>query len=150
MNRALFSKAFLLPVATAWAGLMLLVPAALRIVAVADGPRLAVPLGILAAATLVEAFLGCFLHEKIARCTSSWFERALRFGSFAFLLAAGPLLVVAFGLWGAWPTALCLMLGLAASIGAFAVPVHLLYVLDPKAGAPYFSMAQKFQKSAND
>lgn len=145
MNRALFSKAFLVPVAVAWPGLMLLVSVALPLLGLAGGPKVRLTPGTWAAATFLYAFLGCFLHEKIARCDSSLFERAARFGSFYFLVSAAPLLAVALTAWGAEATAVATGLGLVVSIVAFAAPIHLLYRFDPKGGSRYFSLSQKFQ-----
>ena len=146
MNRALFSRAFLIPVAAAWAALALLAPLAIHLLSLAGGPDLRLAPGTWAAATFLYAFLGCFLHEKIARCTSSLFERAARFGSFYFLVVASPLLAVALSAWGARATALAAALGLVVSIASFAAPVHLLYRLNPKGDSSYFSLAEKFQR----
>ncbi len=138
MNAALFSPRFLLPALLAWvvhfAGF-----AALR--TLADVP---VTLASVAAFALAFSVLGCFLHEKITRCWSPLWERALRFGTFFFVIAIAPVASLGVMPGDASPW-LLLGAGWAISVVGFAWPIHLLYHFNPKGDSKYFSVSSKFQ-----
>lgn len=138
MNTALFSYRFLLPVLFGWIG------HAAGFLALAALARVPIAAGRVVLFALAFSLLGCFVHEKITRCWSPLWERALRFGTLFFVIATLP--VATLGAIASEAPALALVIGgWAVSVAGFALPIHLLYRFDPKGDSKYFSVSAKFQ-----
>jgi len=142
MNRALFSKTFLLPVLAGSVGVFSLT--ALVLILTSEKSVSVQVWSEVAAFSSLYSFMGCLLHEKIARCHSSLLERAVRFGTFYFTVSALPLLAFALPNLGV-RILLYYAAGLVCTTLAFILPIHLLYHHNPKGDSPYFSVSEKFQ-----
>lgn len=141
MNKKIFSKEFLFPVLLA-SGLI-----RLGMFATLQQFPSNFPFRKLEVLAIIYGFFGCFLHEKIARCNSSLFEKSVRFGGFFTCLAFFPVAITyfEFGNLEMWISVL-IFFGIFAA--AFAPSIFLLYKWNPKGDGPYFSVSSKFQGPA--